>query len=103
MTPQMVVLLGDRQADDVPLFTVSGSNAMLNVLKANGGNGYTVHGMRSSFSDWVIEQTSYGADLADMCIAHLTRGAVRKAYQRSPQLDKRREIMQGWSDFVTKL
>jgi integrase len=98
---QMVDLLGERGADDAPLFKVSGSNAMLNILKANGGNGFTVHGFRSSFSDWVIEETSHGADLADMCIAHLTRSAVRAAYQRSPQLDKRRAILKDWSDFVT--
>jgi integrase len=73
---------------------------LLNTLKANGGNGFTVHGFRSSFSDWVIDETSYGADLADMCIAHLTRGKVRAAYQRSPQLAKRREIIAAWSDFV---
>jgi integrase len=101
LTPQMLALLGERGADDAALFEVSGSNAMLNTLKANGGNGFTVHGFRSSFSDWVIDETSYGADLADMCIAHLTRGKVRAAYQRSPQLDKRRAILQEWSDFVT--
>jgi integrase len=103
LTPQMLALLGERGADDVALFEVSGSNAMLNTLKANGGSGFTVHGYRSSFSDWVIDETSYGADLADMCIAHLTRGKVRAAYQRSPQLEKRRAILQEWSDFVTTL
>ncbi len=50
-----------------------------------------MHAFCSSFSDWVIGATSYGADLADMCIAHLTRGKVRAAYQRSPQLEKRRD------------
>jgi len=103
LTPQMLALLGERGADDAALFEVSGSNAMLNTLKTNGGDGFTVHGFRSSFSDWVIDETNYGADLADMCIAHLTRGKVRAAYQRSPQLEKRRAIMQEWSDFVTGL
>jgi len=51
--------------------------------------------------DWVIETTNYGADLADMCIAHETRGKIRKAYQRSTLLAKRREIMKLWSEFVT--
>jgi integrase len=100
LSPAAVALLGERRADDARLFKVSSQNAMLATLKANGGNGYTVHGMRSSFSDWVIDATSYGADLADMCIAHLTRGKVRAAYQRSPQLEKRREILATWSVFV---
>ena len=94
-----VAMLSRRGTDDAPLFEVSSQNGMLNTLKANGGNGFTVHGFRSSFSDWVIDQTSFGADLADMCIAHLTRGKVRAAYQRSRQLAKRREIMHSWSDF----
>jgi hypothetical protein len=94
-----VAILGKRGADDTPLFEASSQNGMFNTLKANGGNDYAVHGVRSSFSDWVIDQTSFGADLADICIAHLTRGKVRAAYQRSPQLDRRRAIMQEWSDF----
>jgi integrase len=101
LSPQMVALLGPRRADNVPLFKASHVNALLSTLKANGGNGFTVHGMRSSFSDWVIETTNYGPDLADMCIAHLTKTKVRAAYQRSPQLEKRRDIFQEWSNFVT--
>jgi integrase len=101
LTPQMLDMLGPRRADNVRLFEVSGATALLSTLKANGGNGFTVHGFRSTFSDWVIEQTSYGADLADMCIAHLTRGKVRAAYQRSPQLEKRRAVLQEWSAFCT--
>jgi integrase len=98
----MVALLGERCADDVPLFKVgSVNNALLNTLKANGGNGYTVHGMRSSFSDWVLDKTNYGGDLADLCIAHLTTNKVRAAYQRSPQLDKRRAIFREWNDYVS--
>ncbi len=102
LSPQMLALLGERGADDVALFKVSGQNAMLNTLKANGGNGFTVHGFRSSFSDWVIDTTNYGEDLADMCIAHFKRSKVRAAYQRSDQLEKRRAVMQEWSDFVAR-
>src|SRR5260370_36445591 len=38
LTPDAVALLGERRADDVPLFEVSSANAMLNRLKTNGGN-----------------------------------------------------------------
>ena len=101
LSPAAVALLGKRRADDAPLFKASGANGMRAVLKANDGNGYAVHGFRSSFSDWVIDTTSHGADLADMCIAHLTRGKVRASYQRSPQLEKRGQILAEWAAFVT--
>jgi integrase len=95
-----VALLGDRRADDVPLFKVSSDNAMRNTLKANDGNGYTVHGFRSSFEDWGAEATSYPRDLIKLCTGHDTRTKTDKAYQRSDLLEKRREIMQRWSDFA---
>ncbi|WFU58705.1 hypothetical protein QA639_14910 [Bradyrhizobium pachyrhizi] len=93
LSPAAVSLLSKRGAADAPLFSVINQNAMLEALQSD-------EGFRFSFSDWVIDATSYGADLADMSIAHLTRGKVRAAYQRSPQLEKRRETMAAWSDFV---
>ena len=97
-----LALLGKRQADNVPLFKVSSADALLDTLKANGGNGFTVHGFRASFQEWILATTDYGADLADMCIAHDTRGNVRKAYQRSDRLEQRRPILQEWSDYLTE-
>ena len=66
----MVALLSMRQADDLPLFKVSSANAMLNTLKALDGNGYTVHGFRSSFEDWSAEATSFARDVVRLCTAH---------------------------------
>ena len=96
----MLALLGERKADDVPLFKASGQNAMLNTLKALDGNGFTVHGFRSNFEDWGAEATSFPRNLVKLCTAHDTRTRTDKAYQRSDLLEKRREIMQGWADFV---
>ena len=96
-----VALLGERQADDVPLFKVSHSNAMLNVLRKNDGDEFTVHGFRSSFEDWAAETTDFPRDLVKLCTAHDKRTKVDKAYQRSDLLKKRREIMQAWSDYVS--
>src|SRR5262249_31101063 len=98
---ETLVLLGERRADNTPLFKVSSANAMLNTLKANGGDGFTVHGFRTSFTEWAAHETNHPEDLADRCISHERRTKVRRAYQRSDLLDKRREIMTGWSDYVT--
>ena len=102
LTPQMIALLGNRCADDVPLFEVGNQNAMLNTLKAtDGGNGFTVHGFRSTFEDWAAEATSFPRDLIKLCTAHDKRTKTDRAYQRSVLLEKRREIMTHWSDFAT--
>ena len=101
LTPQMVALLGKRGADDAPLFEVSSQSAMLDTLRSLTGNGYTVHGFRSSFEDWAADTTNFPRDLVKLCTAHDKRTATDRAYQRSDRLEKRREIMTAWSDFLT--
>jgi integrase len=100
LSPEALAVLGRRRADNAPLFKVSSANAMLNTLKALDGNGYTVHGFRSSFEDWGAEATNFSRDLVKLCTAHDKRTKTDKAYQRSDLLEKRREIMQRWSDYV---
>jgi len=100
LTPQMMKLLGKPQAPDVPLFMVSSQSAMLDTLREITGNGYTVHGFRSSFEVWGAEATNFPRDLVKLCTAHDKRSQTDRAYQRSNLLAKRREIMQGWSDFI---
>ncbi|MET4324454.1 hypothetical protein ABIB80_000259 [Bradyrhizobium sp. i1.15.2] len=63
---------------------------MLDVFKSDGGNGSRCTASAHRSPTGAIDATSYSADLADMCIAHLTREKVRAAYQRSPQLENRR-------------
>jgi integrase len=101
LTPQMIKLLGPRQAADVALFEVSGQSAMLDTLRKITGNGDTVHGFRSSFEDWGAEATQFPRDLVKLCTAHDKRTATDRAYQRSDRLEKRREVMTAWSDFLT--
>jgi integrase len=95
-----VALLGKRQADNVPLFKATNDGALLKILRANDGNGFHVHGFRTSMQEWGTATTKYPADLIDMCIAHDGRGSVTKAYQRSDRLAERRPILQAWSGFV---
>lgn len=60
----------------------------------------TVHGFRSSFRDWVAEQTTYPRDAAEHALAHRLPDQVEAAYLRSTFLDQRRQMMQDWANFV---
>lgn len=60
---------------------------------------FTVHGFRSSFRDWVGETTHYPSDLAEMALAHTIKNKVEAAYRRGDLLDRRREMMDDWSEF----
>jgi hypothetical protein len=40
-------------------------------------------------------------ELAESALAHTVGSSVVQAYQRSSMLERRRPLMQSWSDFVT--
>lgn len=101
LSSQMVALLGERQADNASLFGKLSEASLRKVLKSSDGNGFTVHGFRSSFRTWIAKATTFGDDLGELCLAHDKRSKVEKAYQRSDLLEKRRPLMQAWADFVT--
>ena len=64
--------------------------------------GYTVHGFRSSFRDWVSEATSFGPEIAERALAHVVNEETVAAYSRSDLLERRREMMQRWADYLDK-
>ncbi|WP_163560923.1 site-specific integrase [Halomonas sp. NO4] len=81
--------------------------AMLQLMRGMGygvgGNrgDYVPHGFRSSFRDWSGEVSSYPRDVAEMALAHTIENKVEAAYRRGDLFEKRRSMMQDWSDFIT--
>ncbi len=65
-----------------------------------GYSEFTVHGFRSSFRDWVAETTNYPQELGEACLAHVLKNKVQAAYQRGDLLERRRQLMQEWADFI---
>ena len=60
--------------------------------------GAVPHGFRSSFRDWCSD-TGAPRELAEAALAHVVRG-VEGAYARSDLLERRRELMQAWADYL---
>jgi len=61
--------------------------------------GITVHGFRSTFRDWVADQTDFPPELAEMALAHQVGSRVERAYLRSDGFARRRELAERWSTF----
>jgi integrase len=73
---------------------------MLELLRGMAGNGFTVHGFRSSFSDWARDRTGYARDVIEMALAHTIMDKSEAAYRRGDALDKRRRLMTEWARYV---
>ena len=74
--------------------------AMSELLKGTNGNGYTVHGFRSTFSDWARDCTAYSRDVVEMALAHTIKDKTEAAYRRGDALAKRARLMTEWAKFT---
>jgi len=60
------------------------------------------HGFRSSFRTWAEVETSADWETKESALGHSVGSAVERAYQRSDRLQKRRELLRQWSDYLIK-
>jgi integrase len=75
--------------------------AMLMLLDRMGRGDITVHGFRSTFRDWVEEQTAYPGSVAEAALAHVVGDKVEAAYRRGDLFEKRRQLMNAWGRYCT--
>ena len=75
---------------------------MTKVLRSTGlAERATVHGFRSSFKNWTLEQTDTPWAISEAALAHILGNSTEQAYARSDLFDRRRPLMQLWADYVT--
>ena len=75
------------------------SNMAMLMMVRRMGAGLTVHGFRSTFRDWVSEETDHSPEVAEMALAHTIGNKVEKAYRRGNLLERRRRLMQDWESY----
>ena len=102
LVPTAVAILRARRGADMP-FGLSIA-AMLDLVQKPAPRGfglpYTVHGFRSSFRDWVAEETEHSGEVAEMALAHKIEDETEAAYRRGNLLAKRRRLMEAWAAYL---
>ena len=53
----------------------------------------TVHGFRSSFKNWTVEQTNTPWAVSEAALAHILGNSTEQAYARSDLFERRRALM----------
>ena len=72
------------------------------VLRSTGlAERATVHGFRSSFKNWTLEETEAPWAVSEAALAHALGNATEQAYARTDLYARRRELMQRWADYLT--
>jgi integrase len=77
------------------------SNMVFLMLIRRLGKNITAHGFRSSFRDWAAERTNFSREVCEMALAHTVSNKVEAAYLRGDLFDKRRQLMDTWTAFVS--
>jgi integrase len=58
------------------------------------------HGFRSTFRDWAAEMTNYPDEIRKAASGHSVADGVKERYQRTDLLEKRRQLMNDWANFL---
>ncbi len=75
---------------------------LMKILHSVGlGNRTTVHGFRSSFKNWTLEQTDTPWTVSEAALAHTLGNSTEQAYARSDLFERRRDLMQMWADYLS--
>jgi integrase len=99
---EIIAIAKAMDIESIYLFSRNGkplSNMAMPMLLRRLNNSVTVHGFRSTFRDWVSEETQHSPEVAEMALAHSIKNKVEAAYRRKDLLDRRRILMQDWLDF----
>ena len=94
-----LALLGQLDRDRPLLFPI-GERAMAVLLGRMDRRDLTVHGFRSTFSDWCAEQTNFPSEVPEMALAHAVGDKVEAAYRRGDLFEKRRQLAEAWSQYA---
>jgi len=71
------------------------------LLRRMKAKAFTVHGFRSAFKDWALDETEFPDELSEEALSHIVGSKVRRAYRRGEALERRRRLMQEWADYLT--
>lgn len=83
--------------DGKPLTDATLRNALDRV---SDGSKFTIHGFRSSFTDWADEKTDAPASVRKFALAHKNTDSTDAAYARSDLFDRRRVLMDEWAAYL---
>jgi integrase len=101
---EILIISKELDPDSKYLFSTNGkplSNMAMAMALRRINNQITVHGFRSSFRDWVAEETLHSPEVAEKALAHAVANQVEAAYRRGDLLEHRKRLMKDWEDYCT--
>lgn len=77
------------------------AGSLIQSLRKMGHGAITTHGFRSAFRTWAAECTDFAHEVAELCLAHQVSKETVRSYKRTTLIDKRRDLMQAWANYLS--
>jgi integrase len=77
-----------------------GGRALEGLIHRALGLECSVHGMRSTLRDWLGDKTDVPREVCEQILAH-TVGGVEGAYRRGNAIEKRKDALQLWANYLS--
>jgi len=74
--------------------------SMTMVMRRMDMGDFTVHGMRSTFRDYMGDMTPHAENIVEHALAHQVGDSTVRAYRRKDAFEKRRAVMADWATYV---
>jgi integrase len=78
------------------------SDMTLSKLVKELGFDADVHGFRTSFKTWAQEKTDFANEVSEMALAHTIKNKAEAAYARSDLIEKRKQMMEQWAEYLAR-
>jgi integrase len=93
------VFIGGKPGCSLSSTAMSDVMTSMAFASATPGRLAVPHGFRSTFKDWVAENTSYPNHVSESALWHAIADKVEAAYRRGDLFEKRRRLMSDWARF----
>jgi integrase len=79
-------------------------NALVGAIVRAGFNA-TMHGMRTTFRNWGADSKKHNfrREVLEFCLAHRVGDEAERSYWTSDMLDRRREVLEAWANYLKAL
>jgi integrase len=96
------IALLDKLGESHPaaeIFPSLGEKMLETLRKLRPPEAASVHGFRSSFSDWAHDCTDHDPEVIEVALSHAVKNRTKGAYRRRTAIEKRRVLMADWAAF----
>lgn len=101
------VFIAARSSNGKPISESTTNRALQRIInpetnKPFGAGFMTSHGFRHTASTF-LNELGFDPDVIELQLAHINKDRIRATYNKAQLMEKRKEMMQAWADYLDKL